>query len=59
MYEAYVFQMERYISDYEAVDSVYEKIGKAEIWIPYDEVEKKYRSKKNDFKKRYEKQDMQ
>ena len=59
MYEAYVFQIEKHISDYEAIDSVYEKIEEAEIWIPYDEVEKKYRSKKKDFKKRYEKQVMQ
>lgn len=59
MYEAYVLQMEQKISDFEALDNVYDKIEDAEIWIPFDEVEKKYRSKKNHFQKRYEKQIMQ
>ena len=58
MYEAYVLQMEQKISDFEALDNVYDKIEDAEIWIPF-EVEKKYRSKKNHFQKRYEKQIMQ
>lgn len=55
MYEAYVLQVEQNISDIEALDNIYGKIEEAEIWIPFDEVEKKYHSKKNAFKKRYEK----
>ena len=36
----------------EVVDSVYEKIEDAEIWIPYGEVFKHYKSKRSDINKR-------
>lgn len=38
------------------LDAVYEKINVAEIWIPFGEVRKYFYSRKNKFKKRYEKQ---
>jgi len=36
--------------------NVYGKIEKAEIWIPFGEVQKYFYSKKNKFRNRYEKQ---
>ena len=39
----------------EVVDSVYEKIEDAEIWIPYGEVFKHYKSKRSDINKRVRK----
>lgn len=36
----------------EVVDSVYEKIEAANIWIPYDEVFKHYKSKRSDINKK-------
>lgn len=54
MYEAFKKQMNEKISDDEALNYVYDKIEKAEIWVPYYEVEKRYRDKKAKFKKRYE-----
>ena len=39
----------------EVVNSVYEKIVAAEIWIPYGEVFKHYRSKRSDINKRVRK----
>ena len=39
----------------EVVDTVYEKIEDAEIWIPYGEVFKHYRSKQSDINKRVRK----
>ena len=39
----------------EVVDSVYEKIEDAEIWIPYGEVFKHYKSKQSDINKRVRK----
>ena len=39
----------------EILDAVYAKISEAEIWIPYGEVQKYFYSRKNAFRKRYEK----
>lgn len=39
----------------EVVDTVYEKIEDAEIWIPYGEVFKHYKSKRSDINKRVRK----
>ena len=52
MYEAYKKQMTEKLSNEEALQIVYDKIDEAKIWIPTHEVEKKYYSKKNQFKKR-------
>ena len=52
MYEAYKRQVERELSDEEALQSVFDKIEKAGIRIPRHEVKKKYCSKKKQFKKR-------
>lgn len=52
MYEAYKKQAVAGLPDEEAVDIVYEKIEKAEIWIPYYEIESRYRKKKEQFKTR-------
>lgn len=52
MYEAYKKQMAEKLSNEEALQVVYDKIEDAKIWIPAHEVEKKYYSKKNQFKKR-------
>ena len=54
MYEAFKKQMNEKLSDDEALNYVYDKIEEAEIWVPYYEVEKRYRDKKPKFKKRYE-----
>ena len=52
MYEAYKKQMTEKLTNEEALQIVYNKIDEAKIWIPTHEVEKKYFSKKNQFKKR-------
>ena len=52
MYEAYKRQTNEGLSDEEALQYVFEKIDSAEIWIPDYEIEKRYISKKNQFKKR-------
>ena len=52
MYEAYKKQMTEKLSNEEALQIVYDKIEDAKIWIPSHEVEKKYYSKKSQFKKR-------
>ena len=52
MYEAYKKQMMDKLSNEEALQIVYDKIDEAKIWIPAHEVEKKYYSKKNQFKRR-------
>ena len=52
MYEAYKKQESEKLSNEEALQIVYDKIEDAKIWIPAHEVEKKYYSKKNQFKKR-------
>ena len=52
MYEAYKRQATDGMSDEEALQYVFEKIESAEIWIPDYEIEKRYVSKKNHFKKR-------
>ena len=49
----YVFPNEKHLE--EVVNSVYEKIVAAEIWIPYGEVFKHYRSKRSDINKRVRK----
>ena len=53
MYEAYKKQINEKLSDDEALNYVYDKIEEAEIWVPYYEVEKRYRDKKAKFKSRY------
>ena len=53
MYEAYKKQINEKLSDDEALNYVYDKIEEAEIWVPYYEVEKRYRDKKTKFKSRY------
>lgn len=58
MYEAYKKQACEKLSDDEALNYVYDRIEKAEIWVPYFEVEKRYRDKKAKFKKRYESETM-
>ena len=52
MYKAYKNQIENNISDDETLRFVYAKIEEAEIWIPYQEVKKRYCSKKTQFRKR-------
>ena len=52
MYEAYKRQANEKLTNEEALEYVLDKINKAEIWIPEHEIEKKYYSKKNQFKKR-------
>ena len=52
MYEAYKRQVNEKLTNEEALEYVLDKINKAEIWIPEHEIEKKYYSKKNQFKKR-------
>ena len=49
----YVFPNEKHLEG--MVNSVYEKIVAAEIWIPYGEVFKHYRSKRSDINKRVRK----
>ena len=49
----YTFPNDKHLE--EVVDSVYEKIEDAEIWIPYGEVFKHYRSKQSDINKRVRK----
>ncbi len=51
MYEAFKKQINEKLSDDEALNYVYDKIEEAEIWVPYYEVEKRYRDKKAKFKK--------
>lgn len=51
--QKYVFPNEKHLE--EVVNSVYEKIVAAEIWIPYGEVFKHYRSKRSDINKRVRK----
>ena len=38
------------------LDSVYAKIEDADIWIPYEEVQKYYRSNKAKFQRRYKRE---
>lgn len=52
MYEAYKKQVSEKLTNEEALEYVLDKINDADIWIPEHEVEKKYCSKKNQFKKR-------
>ncbi|MDQ0153458.1 hypothetical protein J2S20_002178 [Moryella indoligenes] len=52
MYQAYKRQAVEGLSDEAALQIVMEKIEQAEIWIPDYEVEKRYRLKKNQFRKR-------
>ena len=54
MYEAYKRQVKEQLSDEDALQYVFERIEKAKIWIPDYEIEKRYASKKNQFKKRLE-----
>jgi len=46
----YTFPNDKHLE--EVVDIVYEKIEDAEIWIPYGEVFKHYKSKRSDINKR-------
>ena len=46
----YTFPNDKHLE--EVVDAVYEKIETAEIWIPYGEVFKRYKSKRSDINKR-------
>lgn len=50
LYEKYTFPNDKHLE--EVVDIVYEKIEDAEIWIPYGEVFKHYKSKRSDINKR-------
>ena len=52
MYEAYKKQVSEKLTNEEALEYVLDKINAADIWIPEHEVEKKYYSKINQFKKR-------
>lgn len=52
MYEAYVLQTEENLSDFEALGYIFDKIEEAEIWIPDYEIEKRYRAKKRQFRKK-------
>ena len=54
MYEAYKKQVAKGLTDSEALDFVYDKIEKAEIWIPFYEIESRYSKKKQKFKARLE-----
>ena len=54
MYEAYKRQAEQGLGDDEALMYVFDKIEKADIWIPDYEIYNRYRTKKTKFKKRYE-----
>lgn len=49
----YTFPNDKHLE--EVVDTVYEKIEDAEIWIPYGEVFKHYKSKRSDINKRVRK----
>lgn len=53
LYEKCTFPSDKHLE--EVVDSVYEKIEDAEIWIPYGEVFKHYKSKRSDINKRVRK----
>lgn len=53
LYEKCTFPNDKHLE--EVVDTVYEKIEDAEIWIPYGEVFKHYRSKQSDINKRVRK----
>ena len=46
----YVFPNEKQVS--EVIDRVYARIEDEEIWIPYSEISKRYRSKRSDINKR-------
>jgi len=52
MYEAYKKQVSEGLSDEEALQLVFDRIEEAQIWIPDYEVEKRYRSKKVQFRNR-------
>lgn len=52
MYDAYKKQAADGLSDDEALQTVFDQIEEAEIWIPEHEILKRYRSKKTQFKKR-------
>ena len=52
MYSAYKKQVDEYLTDEQALQYVFDKIEEADIWIPGYEIEKRYRSKKNQFHKR-------
>ena len=52
MYEAYKKQVSEKLSNEEALEYVLDKINDADIWIPEYEIEKRYFSKKTQFKKR-------
>ena len=56
MYAAYKRQVDEGLSDEQALQYVFDKIEEADIWIPGYEIEKRYRSKKNQFRKRLAKE---
>lgn len=58
MYEAYKKQVEEDLTNEEALDIVYSRIEDAGIWIPDYEIEKRYNSRKNQFKKRLAKENI-
>ena len=58
MYEAYKKQIKEKLDNDEALEPVFDRIEEAGIWIPDYEVEKRYNSKKNQFKKRLAKENI-
>ena len=52
MYQAYRKQTSEKLSDEEALQLVFDRIEEAKIWIPDHEILKRYRAKKNQFRKR-------
>lgn len=52
MYQAYRKQTTENMSDEEALQFVFDRIEKAKIWIPDDEILNRYRAKKNQFRNR-------
>lgn len=52
MYDVYKKQAADGLSDDEALRTVFDQIEEAEIWIPEQEILKRYRSRKSQFKKR-------
>ena len=51
MYSAYKKQVDEHLTDEQALQYVFDKIEDADIWIPGYEIEKRYRTKKNQFQK--------
>ena len=58
MYEAYKKQAAEGLSDEEALQIVFDRIEDAQIWIPDYEIEKRFRSKKIQFRNRLERENI-